>query len=110
MAKKLIKKQDGGATTPSNRQKRISNRADKAFTRASATQKELNKTYVRRQDLGPADPKKPWGLRMATDIEEKVYDQPGYGRKKGQLEKNLKKDINKVNRLSQKAASLKKKK
>jgi hypothetical protein len=110
MAKKLTKKQNGGESTPSNRQKRLSNRADKAFNKAGAAQKELNKTFVTRVDLGPVDPEKPWGTRLAYDKQEKVYDLPGYGKKRGQLEKTVGKNMDKVNRLSQKATSLKKKK
>jgi hypothetical protein len=111
MAKKLTKKQDGGTSTPSNRQKRMSNRADKAFAKASAAKNELGK---QKDVYGYIPPVMKDGVEIlkgyGTVGTVKVYDQPGYGKKRGQLEKTVGKNMDKVNRLSKKAASLKKKK
>lgn len=104
MAKKLVKKQDGGE--PSRRQQRLTNRADKAFTKASTAQKELNRTYFKETDLGPVDAKNPFGPRMRSVSEEKVYNQPGYGKDAQKLARSIERNVNKVNRLTNKASQL----
>ncbi len=104
MAKKLVKKATGGE--PSRRQQRLTNRADKAFTKASTAQKELNRTYWKETELGPADPKDPNGLRMRRVSEEKVYEQPGYGKDAQKLARSIERNMNKVNRLTNKASQL----
>ena len=100
--KKVVKKQMGGE--PSGRQRRLTNRADKAFTKASTAQKELNRTYLKETDLGPVDTKNPQGPRMRSISEEKVYSQPGYGKDAQKLARSVEKNMSKVNRLTNKAS------
>jgi hypothetical protein len=104
--KKNIKKYSTGG--PTGKQERLTNRADKAFNKASAAK---NKLSTQKDEYGYIPGFTKDGVRypgMGTVTRVNVYDQPGMEGKKAKLEKKIDRNINKVDKLSQKAASLKK--
>ena len=106
MKKKLVKKSDGG---PTPRQQRLTKRAEKAFDKASAAQNRLNRTEPQYGYIPPVyenGVKKFSGTGTVTEVP--VYSQPGMEKKKARLENKVERNINKANKLSEKATSLKK--
>jgi len=105
MKKKLSKYSSGG---PTPKQTRLTNRADKAFDKASAAK---NKLSTQKDEYGYVPGFTKDGVRypgMGTVTKVNVYDQPGMESKKAKLEKKVAKNTSKAQRLSEKAASLKK--
>lgn len=105
MAKNIKKYSTGG---PSKKQERLANRADKAFNKAGAAKEKLS---TQKDEYGYIPGFTKDGVRypgMGYVKTVNVYDQPGMEKKKARLEKKIDRNINKVNKISQKASSLKK--